>query len=128
MHIKKYADSGTRTNSFPRLLLTRVQLPGLIKKYADSGTRTNLVSSNSLGETNYVSSSPTIGIFLYVAKAVERVQGIASQTNYVCSSSTIGIFLYVAQAVDRVLAVPLGNKICWFELHYQHISLRSPGS
>jgi len=45
MHIKKYADSGTRTNivCFPRLLLTRVQLPGLIKKYTDSGTQTNIV-------------------------------------------------------------------------------------
>ena len=30
-YIKKYADSGTRTNivCFPRLLLARVQLPGL---------------------------------------------------------------------------------------------------
>jgi len=44
MHIKKYADSGSQTNivCFPRLLLTRVQVPGLIKKYASSGTRANI--------------------------------------------------------------------------------------
>ena len=41
------------------------------------------------------------------------------------SSPTIGIFLYVAQAVERVLAVALGNKLCWFESHYRHISLCS---
>ena len=33
-----------------------------------------------------------------------------------------------AQAVERVLAVAFGNKLCWFESHYRHISLRSPGS
>ena len=44
-YIKKYADSGTRTNTvrFPRLLLERVQLPGLHKKHADNGTRTSIV-------------------------------------------------------------------------------------
>ena len=30
---------------------------------------------------------------------------VASETNYVGSSPTFGIFLYVAQAVERVLAV-----------------------
>jgi len=48
--------------------------------------------------------------------------------NYVGSSLTTGIFLYVAQADEQVLAVALGNKLCWFESHYRHISLRSPGS
>jgi len=44
-YIKKYADSGTQTNivCFQRLLLARVQLPGLHKKYADRGTGTNVV-------------------------------------------------------------------------------------
>ena len=28
-------------------------------------------------------------------------------------SPTIGIFLYVAQAVERVLAVAFGKKLCW---------------
>jgi len=44
------------------------------------------------------------------------------------SSPTIGIFLYVAQEVERVLTVAFGNKLCWFESHYRHISLCSPGS
>jgi len=43
-------------------------------------------------------------------------------------SSTVGLFLYVAQAVQRVLAVAFGNKLCWFESHDRHISLCSPGS
>jgi len=34
----------------------------------------------------------------------------------------------VAQAVQRVLAVAFGNKLCWFESHYRHISLYGPGS
>ena len=77
-------------------------------------------------ETNYVGSSPTIGIFLYVAQAVERA--VVLETNYVVSSPTICIFLYVAQAVERVLAVAFGNKLTWFESHYRRISLCSPGS
>ena len=59
---------------------------------------------------NYVGSSPTIGIFLYVAQAVERVLAVAFGKNYVGSSPTIGIFLYVAQAVERVLAVAFGKN------------------
>jgi len=42
-------------------------------------------------------------------------------TIYVGSSPTIGIFLYVAQEVESVLAVAFGNKLCWFESHYRHI-------
>ena len=34
----------------------------------------------------------------------------------------------VAQAVERVLAIAFGNKLCWFESHYRHISLCSLGS
>ena len=34
----------------------------------------------------------------------------------------------VAQAVERVLAVAFRNKLIWFESHYRHISLCSPGS
>jgi len=67
-------------------------------------------------ETNYAGSSPTIGIFLYVAKAVECVLTIALGKNYVGSSQTIAIFLYVAQAVERVLAAAFVNRLCSFEL------------
>jgi len=49
------------------------------------------------------------------------------ETNYVGSSPTIGIFLYVAKAGERVLAVAFGNKLCWFEPHHWHISLCSLG-
>ena len=45
--------------------------------------------------------------------------------NYVGSISTIGIFPYVAQAVERVLEAAFGNKLRWFESHYRHISLYS---
>ena len=48
---------------------------------------------------NCVGSSPTIGIFLYVAQAVECVLAVAFGKNYVGSSPTTGIFLYVAPAV-----------------------------
>jgi len=30
--------------------------------------------------------------------------------------------------IEHVLPVAFGNKLCWFESHYQHISLCSPGS
>jgi len=43
--------------------------------------------------------------------------------NYIGSSPTIGTFLYVAQAVERVLALAFGNELCWFGSHYRHISL-----
>jgi len=45
------------------------------------------------------------------------------ETSYVGSSPTIGIFLYVAQAVEGVLAVAFGNKLFWFKSHYRDISL-----
>ena len=32
------------------------------------------------------------------------------------------------QAFEHELAVAFGKKLCWFESHYRHISLRSPGS
>jgi len=51
---------------------------------------------------NYVGSSLTIDIFLYVVQAVECVLAVAFGKNYVGSSPTIGIFLYVVQAVERV--------------------------
>jgi len=47
---------------------------------------------------------------------------------YVGSSPTIGIFLYVAQGVERVPALAFGNELCWFESLYRRISLCSPGS
>ena len=42
--------------------------------------------------TLYVGSNPTIGKFLYVAQADERVLAVAFRKNYVGSSPTIGIF------------------------------------
>jgi len=56
------------------------------------------------------------------------VLAVALGSKLSCSSPTIGIFLYVAQAVQRMLAVAFGNKLRWFESHYRHISLCSPGS
>jgi len=67
---------------------------------------------------NYVGLSPTIGIFLYVAQAVECVLAVAFGKNHVGSSPTIGIFLYVVQAVECVLAVAFGNKLCWFKSQF----------
>jgi len=71
---------------------------------------------------------PSFVLSAGVAQAVERVLGVDFGNNYVGSSPTIGIFLYVAQAVERVLATAFENKLCWFESHYRHISLCSPGS
>ena len=75
---------------------------------------------------NYVGSSPTIGIFLYVAQGDERVLRVAFGKHYVGSSPTISIFLDVAQGDERVLRVAFG-KLCKFESHYRHISLCGPG-
>ena len=44
-----------------------------------------------------------------VDQAVQRVLAVAFGNNYVVSSSTIGIFLYVALAVESVLAVAFGT-------------------
>jgi len=102
---------------------------------------------------NYVGSSPTIGIFLYVAQAVECVLAVAfrnklcwfeshyrhislsSPGSWTRASSKWTKFVqvprsayYVAQAVERVLAVAFGNELCWFKSHYWHIFLCSPGS
>jgi len=40
---------------------------------------------------------------------------VTLETNYVGSSLTIGIFLYVAQAVERLLAAAFVNKLYWFD-------------
>ena len=58
-----------------------------------------------------------------IAQAV-RVLAVA----FVGSSPTVGIFPYVAKAVERVRAVAFGNKLRWFESHCRHISLYSQGS
>ena len=79
-------------------------------------------------ETNYVGSSPNVGIFLYVAKALERVLGVAFGKNHVGSRPTVGIFPYVAKALERVPGVAFGNKLRWFESHCRHISLCSQGT
>ena len=69
-----------------------------------------MCASSSLWK-KYVRSGPTVGIFLYVAQAVECVLAVAFGKIYVGLSPTIGTFLYVAQAVERLLAVALGNKL-----------------
>ena len=58
---------------------------------------------------NYVGSSPTISILLYVAPAVEHVLSVAFEKKYGVSRPINGIFVYVAQAVERVLAVAFGT-------------------
>ena len=65
----------------------------------------------------YVGSSPTIGIFLYVAPAVEDVLAVTCGKKYVGSSPTVGIFLYVALAVEHVLSVAFEKKVWCFEAH-----------
>ena len=50
----------------------------------------------------FVGSSPTVGIFPYVAKAVERVRAVA----FVNKLRYVGIFPYVANAFERVRAEP----------------------
>jgi hypothetical protein len=45
--------------------------------------------------TQTVVSSPTLGIFLYVAQAVERVLEVAFRKMYVGFSPNLGTFLYV---------------------------------
>jgi hypothetical protein len=56
-----------------------------------------------------------------VAQAVQPCKQLLSETNYVGSSPTSGIFLYVALAVERVLAESVGNKLSWFESLYRQI-------
>jgi len=63
-----------------------------------------------------------------VAQRVQRMLAGAFGKNYVGSSPTIGIVLYVAQPVERVLVTAFGNKVSWFESHYRHISSCSPAS
>jgi hypothetical protein len=63
-----------------------------------------------------------------VTQAVERMLAVAFVMNYVGSSPTIGIFLYVAQVVERVLTAAFGSELCRFESHYRHICLCSSGS
>ena len=78
--------------------------------------------------TQTVVSSPTLGIFLYVAQAVERVLEVAFRKIYVGFSPTLGTFLYVVQAVEGVIAVAFRKRIIFFESHSRHISLYSHGS
>ena len=62
-------------------------------------------------ETHYVGSSPTTGIFLYAAQAVERVLPVAFRKNYGGSRPINGIIVYVSLAFERVLAVAFGNTL-----------------
>ena len=78
--------------------------------------------------TQTVVSSPTLGIFLYVAQAVERVLEVAFRKIYVGFSPTLGTFLYVVQAAESLIAVTIRKKLSWFESHCRHISLYSHGS
>ena len=65
---------------------------------------------------NYVDSSPSVGIFPNVAKAVERVLEL-DFGNKISSNLTVGIFPCVAKAVERVLALAFGNKLRCFYSH-----------
>jgi len=69
-----------------------------------------------------------MGIFLYVAQAVERLPGVAFRNKLRRFESHDRHILYVAQAAERVLAVAFGNKLRCFESHDRHISLWSPGN
>jgi len=73
-------------------------------------------------ETNYVGSSPTIGIFLNVTHAVERVLGVAFGNKLRWFESHYQHISLCSQAVEHVLGVAFGNKLRWFESHYRHIS------
>ena len=66
--------------------------------------------------------------FLYVAKALERVLGVAFGNKLRWFESHDRHIFYVAQAVECVLAVAFGNKLRWFESHCWHISLCSQGT
>ena len=46
----------------------------------------------------------TLGIYLYIALAVERVLHVAFVENYVSSSPTIGIFLYISLRLNTLTA------------------------
>jgi len=76
----------------------------------------------------YGSLSPINCLILYVAQPVQHVLEVAFGKKFVCSGLTNGIFVYMAQAFESVLAAAFGKKLCWFESHYRHISLCSPGS
>ena len=78
--------------------------------------------------TQTVGSSPTLGIFLYVAQTVERVLEVAFRNIYVGFSPTLGKFLYAVQAVENFIAVAFKKKLIWFESHSRHISLYCLGS
>ena len=79
-------------------------------------------------EINYVGSSPTVGIFLYIAKALELMLVVDFGINYVGSSPTVVIFPYVDKAVGRVRAVVFVNKLRSFESHCRYSSIFSQGS
>ena len=85
-------------------------------------------ASSSLRKKNYDGSSPTIGIFLYVAQAVERVLAVAFGKKLCWFESHYQHISLCSPGSERVLAVAFGKKLCWFESHYQHISLCSLGS
>jgi len=78
-------------------------------------------------ETNYISWSPTIGIFHYVSQPVERMLTKHLEVNYVVSSPTIAIFLWQLFGWTRDNN-SFGMNLCFFESHSRHTYLCNPGS
>ena len=60
--------------------------------------------------------------------AIQIIHTVILFEFYVGSSPIVVIFLYVAKALERVLAVAFGNKLRWLESHFRHISLCSQGT
>ena len=79
---------------------------GYIQKYADSGIRT---------KTHYVGSSPTIGIFLYVVQAFERVLTVTFRTHTTHKGQTsmppVGFEPTISAGEGPYNARPLGPAI-----------------
>jgi len=82
-------------------------------------------ASSSLREKNYIGSSTTMGIFLYVVNSVECVLAVAIGNKLRWFESHCRHISLCTQLGWRVLAVAFGNKLCWFESHCRHIYLCS---
>ena len=83
------------------MLLEMDEATGLFRSYSQQALTlaVECVLAVALGN-ELVGSSPTIGIFPYVAQAVECVLAVALGNELVGSSPTFGIFPYIAQAVE----------------------------
>ena len=57
-----------------------------------------------------------------------RLASFAAKDGWVDRTVPFLLSAGVTKAAERVLAVAFRNKQCWFESHYRHIHLCSPGS